>query len=129
MPTASLNNRQTEVNPAGHAAELAGRYRSLAGRALLAAMIEREFKGRIALVSSFGAESAVLLHLAAGIDRALPVLFLETGKHFPETLAYRDRLIQQLGLTNVLNLEPLAADLTREDPEGYLHLADPDRQP
>ncbi len=127
MPISGLSSRQTQASPAGRAAELAGRYRSLAGRALLAAMIEREFRGRIALVSSFGAESAVLLHLAAGIDRALPVLFLETGKHFPETLAYRDRLIQQLGLTNVLNLEPLATDLAKEDPEGYLHLADPDR--
>ncbi|WP_025813201.1 phosphoadenosine phosphosulfate reductase domain-containing protein, partial [Komagataeibacter kakiaceti] len=46
-------------------------------------------RGRIALVSSFGAESAVMLALAAEIDPAVPVLFLETGQHFPETLAYR----------------------------------------
>jgi phosphoadenosine phosphosulfate reductase len=115
------------TSPAELAAALAVRYRSLAGRALLAAVIERELKGRIALVSSFGAESAVLLHLAAGIDRALPVLFLETGKHFPETLAYRDRLIDRLGLTNVIDIRPVSAALAKEDPEGYLHLADPDR--
>ncbi|MFO1173083.1 MAG: phosphoadenylyl-sulfate reductase [Hyphomicrobiaceae bacterium] len=106
---------------------LASRYQGLAGRALMAAMIEREFAGRIALVSSFGAESAVLLHLAASIDRSLPVLFLETGKHFPETLAYRDALIARLRLNGVVDLRPAAPPLAKEDPEGYLHLADPDR--
>jgi phosphoadenosine phosphosulfate reductase len=58
-------------------------------------------------VSSFGAESAVLLHLIASIDPSVPVLFLETGKHFPETLAYRDlNWSQRLGLTNLINLTP-----------------------
>lgn len=109
------------------ASELSHRYRGLSGRPLMASMIEREFAGRIALVSSFGAESAVLLHLAASVDRHLPILFLETGKHFPETLAYRDRLVDELGLTNVESLRPVAKDIGREDPEGYLHLADPDR--
>lgn len=113
--------------PADAARALGHRYDGLAGRALLAAMIEREFAGRIALVSSFGAESAVLLHLAASIDRNLPVLFLETGKHFPETLAYRDALIERLGLTGVVNIRPAEHLLAKEDPEGYLHLADPDR--
>lgn len=126
MRLSSAEN-QTLLEPAAQAARLASRYRPLAGRALLAAMIEHEFAGRIALVSSFGAESAVLLHLAAGIDRNLPVLFLETGKHFPETLAYRNRLIGQLKLTNVINLLPAENELAKEDPEGYLHLADPDR--
>ena len=127
MLAATLHEADLAMSPAELAVALAVRYRSLAGRALLAAVIERELEGRIALVSSFGAESAVLLHLAAGIDRALPVLFLETGKHFAETLAYRDRLIEQLGLTNVVNVRPAASPLAKEDPEGYLHLADPDR--
>lgn len=122
-----ISSLQAPPTPAAQAETLAAQYRALAGRALMAAMIEREFTGRIALVSSFGAESAVLLHLAAGIDRHLPVQFLETGKHFPETLTYRDRLIDKLGLTNVINLRPAQRDLAREDPEGYLHLADPDR--
>jgi phosphoadenosine phosphosulfate reductase len=113
--------------PAARAHDLAARYGGLTGRALMAAMIEHEFAGRIALVSSFGAESAVLLHLAASIDRNLPVLFLETGKHFPETLAYRDLLIDRLGLTGVVDLRPAGREIGREDPEGYLHLADPDR--
>jgi phosphoadenosine phosphosulfate reductase len=55
--------------------------------------------GDVALVSSFGAESAVLLHLVSQINPAIPVLFLETGKHFPETLAYRDLLVERLGIT------------------------------
>ena len=122
-----ISSLEKPLAPAQQALLLAARYRPLTGRALLAAMIEHEFAGRIALVSSFGAESAVLLHLAAGIDRNLPVLFLETGKHFPETLAYRSRLIDRLGLTSVINLHPIERELAREDPEGYLHLADPDR--
>jgi phosphoadenosine phosphosulfate reductase len=123
-----VKDKPAEIaDPARHAGTLAIRYRALAGRALMAAMIEHEFRGRIALVSSFGAESAVLLHLAAGIDRSLPIVFLETGKHFPETLAYRDRLAERLKLTNILNVGPGRRDLVKEDPEGYLHLVDPDR--
>ncbi|WP_309753570.1 phosphoadenylyl-sulfate reductase, partial [Novosphingobium sp.] len=82
--------------------------------------------GRIAAVSSFGAESAVLLHLLADIDRNVPVLFLETGKHFPETLAYRDELAQRLGLTNVINLTPDAQALAKRDETGLRWSYDPD---
>ena len=60
--------------------------------------------GRIAVVSSFGADSAVLLALVADIDPSIPVLFLHTGKHFPETLAYRDRLAALLGLTYIRSI-------------------------
>ena len=73
------------------AAALNARYGHLAGEALLRPMID-EFRGRICLVSSFGAEAAVLLHMVAAVDRGTPVLFLDTQKHFPETLAYRDTL-------------------------------------
>ncbi|MEZ5925114.1 MAG: phosphoadenylyl-sulfate reductase [Hyphomicrobiaceae bacterium] len=113
--------------PVTRAAALRELYGSLAAIDLLAAVIEREFPGRIALVSSFGAESAVLLHLVSQIDRHLPVLFLETGQHFSETLRYRDTLVERLRLTDVRPIHPAKADIAREDPEGYLHLADPDR--
>ena len=73
------------------------RYVGLDGAALLRPMIEREFPGAIALVSSFGAESAVLLALVAEIDPTVPVLFLDTGKLFGETLRYRDELSRHLG--------------------------------
>lgn len=69
----------------------------------------QRFAGRIALVSSFGAESAVLLHMVAGIDPATPVIFLDTGKLFPETLAYRDRLVARLGLRDLRVARPALA--------------------
>ena len=80
----------------------------------------------IALVSSFGAESAVLLHLVARADPALPVLFLDTGKLFPETLAYRDRLVEQLGLRDVRSIPPDPAALAARDPFGGLWAFNPD---
>lgn len=94
--------------------------------AMLAALIRHALIGRAAVVSSFGAESAVLLHLVAQVDPTLPVLFLETGKHFPETLAYRDRLIDRFGLTGVVDLHPDAATLTMRDAAGERWTYDPD---
>ena len=93
---------------------------------MLRTVIKDGLAGDIAIVSSFGAESAVLLHLVAQVDPTLPVLFLETGKHFPETLAYRDTLVAQLGLTNLVILEPAAAALTAKDETGLRWSWDPD---
>lgn len=64
-----------------------------------------EFSGRLAMTSSFGPESGVLLHMASQMDPALPVLFLETGYHFPETLEYRNALVRLFGLKNVIDLK------------------------
>ncbi len=94
---------------------------------ILAEAIELAFKGRIAIVSSFGAEAAVLLHLVAQVDKSTPILFLDTGKHFLETLTYRDILIDRFGFTDARSLEPSAADLAREDPAGDLWSKQPDR--
>lgn len=91
----------------------------------LRAVIEGNLAGDIALVSSFGAESAVLLHLVSQIDPAIPVLFLETGKHFSETLAYRDELTARLGL-NLVNLYPDPDDLAKRDESGLRWSYDPD---
>ena len=93
---------------------------------MLRTVIKDGLAGDIAVVSSFGAESAVLLHLVAQVDPTLPVLFLETGKHFPETLAYRDQLVAQLGLTNLVVLEPNAAALAAKDETGLRWSWDPD---
>jgi len=93
---------------------------------MLETLLKEHMAGDIAIVSSFGAESAVLLHLVSRIDPAIPVLFLETGKHFPETLAYRDALVERLGLTNVINLTPDADDLARKDENGLRWSYDPD---
>jgi phosphoadenosine phosphosulfate reductase len=86
-------------------------------------MVGRE---HLALVSSFGSESAALLKLMAEIDPAIPVIFLDTGWLFEETLAYRDVLIARLGLRDVRSIKPLEQTLSREDPERALWFSDPD---
>jgi phosphoadenosine phosphosulfate reductase len=94
-------------------------------QALLRTMLA-VFPQRIAAVSSFGAESAVLLHMLAEADPSVPVIFLDTGKLFPETLRYRDTLIVRLGLSNVRSARPDTARLSRIDPDGQLWQDDPD---
>jgi phosphoadenosine phosphosulfate reductase len=81
---------------------------------------------RLVLVSSFGTESAALLKVMADVDPAVPVIFLDTGWLFEETLAYRDTLIAKLGLRDVRSIKPLEATLSREDPERELWFSDPD---
>ncbi|WP_246022354.1 phosphoadenylyl-sulfate reductase [Pararhodobacter zhoushanensis] len=82
--------------------------------------------GKIAMVSSFGADSAVLLHLVAQIDRATPVLFINTLMLFPETLTYQHDLGKQLGLTDLRVIGPDRAELLEKDADNILHLADTD---
>lgn len=80
----------------------------------------------LAAVSSFGADSVVLLHLISQVDKDMPVLFLETGKHFRQTLEYVETLKETLGLTNVKALVPESADISKFDPDGTLWETDPD---
>jgi phosphoadenosine phosphosulfate reductase len=93
---------------------------------MLTSVLKDGLAGDVAVVSSFGAESAVLLHLVSRIDPAIPVLFLETGKHFSETLAYRDLLAGRLGLTDLRNLTPDADALKAKDESGLRWSYDPD---
>ena len=86
----------------------------------------KRFPGKIALVSSFGAESAVLLHMVSRLDPSLPVLFLDTGQLFAQTLDYRRALADRLGLTGVRDLRPTFADLSVTDPQGVLWRTDTD---
>jgi phosphoadenosine phosphosulfate reductase len=81
---------------------------------------------RLALVSSFGTESAALLKVMADVDPAIPVIFLDTGWLFEETLAYRDMLVDRLGLRDVRSIKPLEETLRREDPDKELWFSDPD---
>ncbi|MGH6786321.1 MAG: phosphoadenylyl-sulfate reductase [Novosphingobium sp.] len=111
---------------AAEVATLEARFAGVATRDMLAAVLNEGLAGRIAAVSSFGAESAVLLHLIASVDPTVPVLFLETGKHFPETLAYRDELVARLGLTNPIDLTPDAELLAKRDESGLRWSYDPD---
>ncbi len=92
----------------------------LDGADLLDAMVHQAFPGKIAMVSSFGSEAVVLLHLLSQVNPTVPVLFLNTGKLFGETLRYRDRLQEKLGLTDVRSLGPDPRIEAVRDPKGDL---------
>ena len=107
-------------------AELNARYRHHSASAVLDHAMNDPQVGRIALVSSFGAESVALLHMASVVDRSVPILFLDTQMLFPETLAYQRDLADRLGLTDVRILTPDRTETFLRDPESDLHLSDPD---
>jgi len=107
-------------------AQLQAAARGRDAHGILELALTGEFAGKSAVVSSFGAESAVLLHLVSQIDPATPILFLNTGKLFGETLRYRDRLQDILGLGDIRSLAPNPADRDRFDPEGILWSKDTD---
>ncbi len=116
--TAALQVKQENRLPGE--AWLNERYGHLDGKDLLEVMIKEVFPGRIALVSSFGSESAVLVDMVAQIDTATPILFLNTGKLFGETLRYRDTLQGRFGLTDIRTLKPDAEEVKEEDRNGLL---------
>lgn len=105
---------------------LNGMFDEMDGVAVLRQAVEDLLPGDLAIVSSFGADSSVLLHMVSEVDEDLPVYFLETGKHFAETLDYVETLKRQLGLTNVIALTPDSKDVQRFDPKGDLWETDPD---
>jgi phosphoadenosine phosphosulfate reductase len=105
---------------------LNGMFDEMDGVGVLRQAVTDLLKDDIAIVSSFGADSVVLLHMVSEVDKSLPVYFLETGKHFPETLDYVETLKRQLGLTNVIALHPDSKDILRFDPRGDLWETDPD---
>jgi len=93
---------------------------------VIAAALKAVGRDHLALVSSFGTQSAALLKVMADVDPSIPVIFLDTGWLFEETLAYRDTLIDKLGLRDVRSIKPDEATLSREDPERELWFSDPD---
>ncbi|MEI9850843.1 MAG: phosphoadenylyl-sulfate reductase [Sphingomonas sp.] len=93
---------------------------------MLRLLLGEHMLGDVAVVSSFGAESAVLLHLIASVDPTIPVLFLDTAKHFPETIAYRDQLAALLGLKDLRVLTPDPEALAKRDETGLRWSYDPD---
>jgi phosphoadenosine phosphosulfate reductase len=108
------------------AAELDRALRDASPHEVISAALTSIGRERLALVSSFGTESAALLKVMAEVDPAIPVVFLDTGWLFPETLAYRDVLIEKLGLRDVRSVKPLEETLSREDAEGDLWYSNPD---
>jgi phosphoadenosine phosphosulfate reductase len=93
---------------------------------IIAAALRAVGRDRLAVVSSFGTESAALLKVMADVDPAIPVIFLDTGWLFEETLAYRDTLIAALGLRDVRSVKPLEKTLDQADSERDLWFSDPD---
>lgn len=111
------------LDGAAHDASLLDR---LDGPPLLRAAMVDVFPDRLAVVSSFGTESAVLLSMAAEINPSVPVLFLDTGRHFAETIAYREALTRRLGLTDVRILHPDPDILQAKDANLTLAAEHPD---
>jgi phosphoadenosine phosphosulfate reductase len=94
--------------------------------AVIAAALQAVGREHLAVVSSFGTESAALLKVMADVDAAIPVIFLDTGWLFEETLAYRDSLTAMLGLRDVRSIKPFETTLSHEDPDRELWFSDPD---
>lgn len=111
---------------AERAAALNARYRHHAASAVLRHALQDPMLGPVAMVSSFGAESAVLLHMLAQIDRSVPVLFIDTQMLFAETLQYQQDLAQHLGLSNVQRVQATPAQLAKTDPQNTLHQTNSD---
>ncbi|MEM8950460.1 MAG: phosphoadenylyl-sulfate reductase [Pseudomonadota bacterium] len=110
-----------------HLGDLRKAHDGLDGLSLLRALLrEGPLKGKTALVSSFGAESVVLLDMVATIDPTTPVIFLDTGKLFPETHAYREEITDLLGLSDVCLATPSIGGLNRYDAAGDLWRREPD---
>ncbi|PTS88873.1 MULTISPECIES: phosphoadenylyl-sulfate reductase [unclassified Caulobacter] len=116
---------QTDAAPGGLAARLNAELRDAHPLEILTRAYET-YGDRLALVSSFGAESAVLLHLAARVSPDISILFLDTGMLFGQTLDYRKQLAAGLGLTDVRDLRPAFADLATQDPKSDLWRTDVD---
>jgi phosphoadenosine phosphosulfate reductase len=112
--------------PGERAAHLNRRYRHHGAVAVLDRALSDPAVGRIALVSSFGAESVVLLHLVSVVDRTLPVVFINTEMLFSETLAYQTEVAETLGLTDIRRITAPRLSLAARDPAGDLHRTDPD---
>lgn len=114
------------LDPASRAAILSAQYEGLGARDMLREALLGDLGGRVALVSSFGAESVALLHLVAEIDRTTPVIFLDTEMLFPETLDYQREVAADLGLEDMRIIHPAARDVAAQDPDGTLHQRDVD---
>ena len=114
--------RDLNQNPvAERVAALNARYRHHAATTVLEHALKDDDLGRVALVSSFGAESVVLLHLISVIAPETPVLFVDTRMLFPETLEYQRKLAEELHLCDVRTIRAAQPRVAFEDPDNTLH--------
>jgi phosphoadenosine phosphosulfate reductase len=129
MAKAARNRDVIDVSPAFTQADadaLTERFADVDTQTMLAAVLRERLAGQVAVVSSFGTESAVLLDMVARADPATPVLLVDTLKLFPETLAYRDLLAERLGLTDVRAIQPDPETLAAKDATELRWSFDPD---
>jgi len=127
LQSSPLDSSSSVVNSTQEtAAELDQALREASPPEIIAGALRAVGRDRLAVVSSFGTESAALLKVMADVDPAIPVVFLDTGWLFEETLVYRDTLIAALGLRDVRSVKPLDEALQRDDPERDLWFSDPD---
>lgn len=112
LPVGSVADRVAALN---------ARYRHHSATAVLEHALKDDDLGRVALVSSFGAESVVLLHLVSVIAPETPVLFIDTRMLFPETLEYQRKLAESLPLCDVRTIRAAQPRLDFEDPDRTLH--------
>lgn len=126
MPVTAMPLEAPLAPVAARAADLNARYRHHAASAVLRHALSDPQVGRIALVSSFGAESVVLLHMLAMIDRKAPVLFIDTQMLFPETRDYQRQVAARLELSDLRIVSARSSALADLDPAGDLHQSDPD---
>ena len=127
LPPDKAGFAQAEREAGEEAAALQARYGRLEPELVIELCIDRLFAEEIAVVSSFGTESAVLLHMISEIDRTLPVQFLDTGKHFDATHQYREQLIDMLDLRDIRIVKPDPALLAGADPVGMLFAQNADK--
>ena len=120
-------NAETSMALAKTAHDLNAAFTGLTAQQMLSRVLHGGVAGRVAVISSFGAEAACLLGLVASKDPSTPVVFLDTRKHFAETLNYVDDLMDRLGLTTLVRARPSLARLEVDDPNGELHAHDGDR--
>lgn len=126
MSALAPDERSESVRGLALAQDLDRELRNASPREIIAKALQMVGRKHLALVSSFGTESAALLKVMAEVDPAIPVIFLDTGWLFEETLTYRDTLIARLGLRDVRSIKPLEQTLSREDPDRSLWFSDPD---
>ncbi len=107
-------------------ARLNDRYRNHSATSVLELALRDAELGRIALVSSFGAESVVLLHMISVMNPDTPVIFIDTEMLFAETIAYQLDLVKTLDLRDVRRIRPAPVRIAAHDPEGLLHKSDTD---
>ena len=102
------------------------RFEGVPAPEMLRVLLAEDTLGNIGVVSSFGTEAVVLLHLIAQANKNVPVIFVDTLKMFEETLAYRKQVIEQLGFTNATVVQPDPEALAKKDENGMRWSFDPD---